>query len=173
MKGDYIDNYLKVREKIDANCSQLWKLHKNNMVCSVGCSSCCQAFKILPVEFFAIEELLKNESVKINRNYKADECKFLIDNCCSIYQHRPIICRTHGFPLVRVNDMDDTFEISFCHLNFKSVKLDAFKKTNVFYEEKYNIKLFKLNQKFLSKWPSKENLNLSLIDLNKLKINNH
>jgi uncharacterized protein len=171
MMKDSLESYCKLRDEIDLVSSRLWKIHRTNMRCSEGCSSCCQAFRILPIEFFSIEILLKKTTPAINAKANVDECKFLVNNRCAIYEHRPIICRTHGFPLVRFNEADDSYEVAYCHLNFINVDLKKFKKSTVYFEEKYNIKLVKLNQKFQSGYPAVEKKIMGLLEINKLQIN--
>ncbi len=138
-----------MRTEIDEACSKLWRLHSNSMQCQSGCSSCCQAFKILPVEYESIKENLKNLSFKINSEAKQGECKFLVDNKCQIYEHRPIICRTHGYPLVRLNEELEEYEVSYCPLNFKDYPLENFNSENVFFEDTFNSKLYQLNKDYL------------------------
>lgn len=120
------------------------------MKCGAGCSSCCQAFKILPIEYEYIQQQLKLNNITTTNKVKKGECKYLIDNKCSIYEYRPIICRTHGFPLVRLNEEVEEYEVSFCELNFIKFPLEQFNANNVFFEDTYNSKLLQLNNKYLS-----------------------
>lgn len=44
-------------------------------------------------------------------------CPMLVDDRCSIYAARPLICRTQGLPLLLETD-DGEAEVDFCPLNF-------------------------------------------------------
>ena len=41
----------------------------------------------------------------------------LVENCCSIYESRPLICRTQGLPLLLESE-EGELEVDFCPLNF-------------------------------------------------------
>lgn len=44
-------------------------------------------------------------------------CPMLIDDRCSVYESRPMICRTQGLPLL-IEAEDGEAEVDFCPLNF-------------------------------------------------------
>lgn len=44
-------------------------------------------------------------------------CPLLVDDRCSIYESRPLICRTQGLPLLMEAEDGET-EVDFCPLNF-------------------------------------------------------
>lgn len=165
---EHFKKYYGLREEIDKKCSQLWQYHKQHMNCRMGCSSCCQSFKILPIEFKVIEAALKDEDVAINHESKPTECKFLINGSCSIYNYRPIICRTHGYPLFRLNDEVEAYEVTHCPLNFKNFPFDNFNQENMFPEDTFNSKLFLMNKAFVRDLSEEEYGELELVELNKL-----
>jgi Fe-S-cluster containining protein len=168
--SEFISDYKLLRDEIDAKCARLWNLHLSQMNCKEGCSQCCQAFKILPVEFHAIQSSLDGNEIAVNKNKKSDQCKFLNEKTCSIYENRPIICRTHGYPLIRLNEEAGAYEVSFCELNFIDYKLEKFNRNNVFYEDKYNSKLFMLNKRFIQHIPEKMYDSIQLIELNDIGV---
>ncbi len=144
--------YNALRDKIDAKVSALEQIHNSHMKCKAGCSMCCREYAILPVEFESILNRLKKEaSPAINPNYGPDECPFLVDRRCSIYKNRPIICRTHGLPLLFMGD--ENWELSACELNFTKVKEDYFSFENTFPQDTFNSELFVLNQQFVKNQP--------------------
>ncbi len=149
MYSKYLSLFKELRDKVDMNCSKLWAVHHRHMQCKRTCSSCCQSFKVLPVEFHYIQEEIRNMPIEINKNARSGECKFLINDECTIYNSRPIICRTHGYPLARYNDEAGAYEISYCTLNFRNYKLDDFNTGNVLYEDDYNNEFFELNKEFI------------------------
>jgi Fe-S-cluster containining protein len=141
--------YIELRNDIDKMCGKLWNELDNHMQCKAGCSSCCQAFKILPVEFEYIKRNISVSELETNQSTDTKSCKFLVNKRCSIYENRPIICRTHGFPLVRLNEEVEEYEVSFCELNFKKFPLENFTSENVLLEDQYNSNLYQLNKKYL------------------------
>ena len=91
--------------EIDKKVEQLTKIHSNHLQCKKGCDLCCMDYSIFPVEYYSILEKLKSNKVAIRPNFKDDNsCAFLKDHACLIYEHRPVICRTHGLPLIYMND---------------------------------------------------------------------
>lgn len=168
---DIFSDYKSLRDEIDSKCTRLWNMHHSRMSCKNGCSLCCQSFKILPVEFHSIQSSLSEKNVTINKKHKSDQCKFLVNNSCSIYEERPVICRTHGYPLIRLNEEAGAYEVSFCELNFIDFKLEKFNRNNVFYEDKYNSKLFMLNKRFINHLTEKKYDAIQLIELNDIAVN--
>ncbi len=166
--NSFLEKYKSFRDEVDNRCDILWGKHHKQMQCRAGCASCCQSFKILPVEFEFIKAKINLEKLKINRNASADECVFLVNNKCSIYEHRPIICRTHGYPLVRLNEELEEYEVSFCPLNFKEYPIENFNNQNVFFEDKFNSQLFQINKGFLEDSANTEFDNGQLIPLRDL-----
>ena len=47
-------------------------------------------------------------------------CPLLVDHVCMVYEARPIICRTHGYPLYM--EKEGRAMVDFCPKNFKGVK---------------------------------------------------
>lgn len=168
MEKEIFEEYLSIREEIDAQCTKLWEQHNSYMQCKNGCSSCCQSFKVLPVELHAIIEGIGSDEIEHHTEEQEGACAFLINNSCSIYNWRPVICRTHGYPLVRLNEETESYEISFCDLNFKKFSLDQFHMANVYQEDLYTSKLYMLNKKFIAGYSKVKYDSLELLNLNEL-----
>jgi Fe-S-cluster containining protein len=75
-----------------------------NAPCSKGCSHCCK----MPVVLTEAEakEIAKATGARLTtpkydfpprpeRQFDGVACTFLVDGACSIYAHRPFMCRTH------------------------------------------------------------------------------
>lgn len=143
----FLNKYKELRDKVDAKIKELEPKHKKHMLCKAGCSSCCMEYAILPVEFEAVKNSIKGKSeTNVNVDYGIDECPFLVDHKCGIYEDRPIICRTHGLPLLFMGD--DEWELSACDLNFTKVPEDYFSFENTFQQDSFNSQLYVLNQSF-------------------------
>ena len=76
---------------------------------------------------------------------------FLKNHRCTIYNSRPIICRTHGLPLLFTNN-EAEWELSACELNFQEFDLEKFTSKNTFPQDKFNSKLFLLNKAFINEF---------------------
>ena len=105
------------------------------------------------VEGFALAHALTelpDEQVELirsmARNAGADApCPLLSGGVCLLYNARPIICRTHGLPLLMV--VDGEHRIDFCPLNFKGV--EALPGGSVLDLERLNIALAAVNAHFI------------------------
>jgi Fe-S-cluster containining protein len=120
--GSAIDKYLELRAKIDERSNQLHELHHDKMKCKKGCDECCMSFDIFPVEFYAIKQQLDQVGFSASdlpqQSQNDENCVFLKDGVCSIYETRPIICRTHGLPFLYVGE-EENWELSYCPMNFE------------------------------------------------------
>jgi Fe-S-cluster containining protein len=128
-------------------------------------------YGILPVEFFSILDELKTgefqkESLKETPDDK-NSCIFLQNHVCTIYKSRPIICRTHGLPLLFTTE-DGEWQLSACELNFTQFNFEKFTTENTYPQDKYNSKLFLLNRNFIKEYEAKSFKEFDLIPLKKL-----
>lgn len=95
--------------------SHLWsKTVTTASACKKGCSHCCHISVLMPKAEAKL--IAKHTGKKLNPNtkgvplgeqvdlmrYTGTPCPFLKDNACSIYDHRPFVCRT----LVNLDDSD-------------------------------------------------------------------
>lgn len=162
------NSYTKLVKSVDAKLEELSKTHSSHMVCGKGCSTCCMNFGILPVEFFAISHALLFKIDPIENPF-ADSCKFLINNECSIYENRPIICRTQGYPNVYFNELTDIWDLSVCELNFTDVADDYFEnEDDCMQMDPVNLKLQMLNEAFVKEDPTYSDVKDTLLDINNL-----
>lgn len=72
--------------------------------CRKGCSHCCHiGVALTQTEAEIIGKAICRKPMQVNRSPALDKkdygyhypCTFLIENVCSIYEHRPLTCRTH------------------------------------------------------------------------------
>lgn len=114
-----IEKYKIYLNILNEKLAKFFNSQKDYIFCKEGCSHCCKnsAFPYSKVEFdylkqgfeafdeinkqavFRQVEELKNQ--KLNSNLGDDfvyDCPFLINEKCSVYEHRGIICRTFGLP---------------------------------------------------------------------------
>ena len=160
-----IKEYNKFINLINESTKKIESIHKKNIICHKRCDSCCINLTIFPIEFFAIKEkMVQNnfELSKVRFDNKAS-CGFLKNSICQIYDYRPLICRTHGLPIVFLNQNDDGSEewnVTFCDKNFTSKATEEiiFDNTNTLNLAETNSKLFSLNQQFLHETKSSDEI---------------
>ena len=161
-----LGDYLKLRNETDLLCERLGKTHKQHLKCTPGCHKCCMDFSIFPVEFFSILKETGNKKIKFRNIADEGECSFLTDGLCSIYESRPIICRTHGLPMLSMGE--DDWELSYCELNFTFGDLPEFGESNTFPQDLYNSKLFLINRRFVGLIEDKRYSETDLLSLREL-----
>ncbi len=156
-----IKNYFKLLSRIDAESARLTALHGRAIVCRPGCTSCCRNLSVFPVEFHAIRQAMARagvnpETVPFD---SSAPCGFLDEGLCRIYPFRPIICRTHGLPILFLDDSSGeyTWEVSFCELNFTGQDNIEFTDDMLLDIEEINTELSRINRDFIaSKEQAKE-----------------
>jgi Fe-S-cluster containining protein len=166
----HFKNYVALISEIDDLSNKLEKQHAKHINCKAGCDMCCMDYSIFPIEFHYILNQLKKNKLKpeTKENIAEEDCIFLNNHNCSIYNARPIICRTHGLPLIYMNEEGD-WELSACELNFTAFNFEEFSETNTFPQDTFNSKLFMLNKEFIRNFKEKKYGELDLIPVKKLK----
>ena len=161
--------YRKLVKEIEQHTTLLENIHHKHMKCKKGCDLCCIDFSIFPIEYHFILNEIEKQIAKpeLNENLNGITCAFLKNHACSIYNHRPIMCRTHGFPLIYAND-DNEYELSACELNFTEFDFEDFTMENTLPQDKYNSKLFMLNREFIAEFKDKKYSEMDLIPLKTL-----
>jgi uncharacterized protein len=145
------NQYIQLRHELDSEIQRLAQLHNKHLACKKGCDLCCLNFSVFPLEFEIIREALQgsydpNPATDIDSE-KPASCLFLENHACSIYDHRPFICRTHGLPLLYMNEED--WVLSHCELNFTEAPEDYFDEENTFAQDTWNSRLYLLNREYL------------------------
>ena len=170
----FLNGYKKLRDEVDQQCTKLEQEHANHIKCKSGCDFCCMNYNIFPIEFYSILTDLKHKQfnpAKISDSkYNEQDCIFLFNHRCTIYDVRPIICRTHGLPLLYLND-DDEWELSTCELNFQNYNFELFTNKNTFAQDTFNSKLFQLNRDYIKTIPEQGFTETDLISLKELTTN--
>lgn len=155
--------------KINQQTAALEKLHKNHLKCRNGCDLCCIDFSILPVEFYFILSELKKKNIEPGfvENPENETCVFLKKGSCTIYEQRPVMCRTHGLPLLYAND-DGEWELSACELNFTEFDFENFTMENTLPQDKFNSILFLMNKEFIAEFTDVKYNETDLIPLKEI-----
>ena len=146
-----LKNYRTLLKRVDDHIQNLEKRYPDKIVCKKGCDTCCKFLTLFPVEAFSISAAFIKLPEKIQGtiaerlNNKKDACPLLIDRACALYPDRPIICRTHGYPIY-IKKEGKAF-IDFCPKNFKGVT--SFPKDALLGIEQLNTTLAAVNYHFL------------------------
>jgi Fe-S-cluster containining protein len=114
--------YNSLIEKLEYHEIKLLQRYGNLINCKRGCSACCILESVFPIEAYAIYSSPISKEI-ISKSYTSNEsdkiektCVFLKDEICTIYPVRPVICRTHGYPVFVEGKVD------MCPENFKDIK---------------------------------------------------
>lgn len=149
LQDSLFKSYCQLLEKVDRFCSALIQKHYQNIRCRRGCTDCCiQDLSLLPVEFHFLQQGLdQNEGEVLGRASPADsQCALLHQGACRQYQRRPIICRTHGLPLLVSTDSGGHRDC--CPKNFKGRPVDQLPETDLLHLERLNTILVAVNAVF-------------------------
>ena len=149
-----LGNYKQLITRIDALCRGIETALGAQITCSAGCSSCCTAITIFPVEAAALREALDSlpgpdaESIRrhVKQNTAGERCPLLSHHRCLLYTSRPIICRTHGLPIIYTEEQQ--LKSDCCPLNMTGA--GSISGTNVVDLDKLNALLVAVNSLYLS-----------------------
>ncbi len=151
-----IENYENYLSFLNGKLSNFFERQREYIKCKKGCALCCKnaefpysllEFKYLLTGFMNLDkekqDIIERQLERVaeaKKNFKGQkflyDCPFLIDDVCSLYEYRGIVCRTFGL-LSQKKGEYDTAKVPFCvhkGLNYSMV-LDE--KTNKLSPEKY------------------------------------
>ncbi len=122
-----LDNYRRLISRVDDLCRGIETEFSSVIACTDGCDGCCRHLSLFPVEAAALatalQELPLRERERIReraRDYPPDHpCPLLEGHRCTLYGARPLICRTHGLPLL-INT-NGVHQVDYCPLNFQGI----------------------------------------------------
>lgn len=121
-----LKNYTDLTARVDKHIQRLARVHEDHLACKKGCDECCRHLSLFPVEAFAVSrafdglDALSRKKVLEQAEQNHGQCPLLVDHVCMVYQARPIICRTHGYPLYM--EKQGQAMVDFCPKNFKGIK---------------------------------------------------
>lgn len=126
---DMIQKLQELHRKVDEFFAETATRRGSAMSCHAGCHECChEDLTISPVEAHLLRLFLQGASREVralirDRVRKRERCVFLHGTTgrCLIYPARPIICRSHGLPLLTREGPKDTPRASVCPKNFQGL----------------------------------------------------
>lgn len=149
-----LKNYIKYLQFLNNKLSNFFEKQKPYICCKKGCGLCCKnaefPYTEIEIQYLMIgawqldlesKKLIAQNIKKISQekaefkgeNFKYD-CPFLINNQCSVYDYRGIICRSFG--LMNIGS-DGRIKVPFCcfkGLNYANVMEDG---KSIISEEKF------------------------------------
>ncbi|MBU1172747.1 MAG: YkgJ family cysteine cluster protein [Proteobacteria bacterium] len=155
---DALAQYMTMIKKVDAFCMTVKEAYMGAMACQKGCDSCCQHLSLFPVEAVHIRLALDASPKEIQKIIREKalsciddpqgSCPLLNQGVCLLYPVRPIICRTHGFPILV--DGSDGKRMDHCPLNFKENQ--DIKRQHILDLETLNSTLTVINRLFINEF---------------------
>lgn len=123
---ELLANYRALLSRVDQHCGGINAEFAEQIACRAGCSGCCRHLSLFPVEAAvlsrAIEDLPGGIRALLAGRIDWPEngtCPLLLNDRCTVYGNRPVICRTHGLPLLAV--VDGQQRVDCCPENFRGV----------------------------------------------------
>jgi Fe-S-cluster containining protein len=162
-----LENYLSLLGRVDELCSNTAERFDSQITCRPGCDACCRHLSIFAVEAAAVKAALSALAEpdaalirhKAGMTGAEDACPLLHDGLCLLYRARPIICRTHGLPLLITRD--GTSGVDFCPENFQN--LSSIPGSAVIDLDRLNAALTAINALFLQSHPGPERMPLAQV----------
>jgi Fe-S-cluster containining protein len=119
-----LKSYEALRTRIDRHIASVRARYTEQIICRPTCTDCCEAgLTLVMVEAVAIGRMFDIEPERVYlqagqpSHFNTGRCAMLTaDNLCGVYGERPLICRTHGLPLI----YPESKEMTYCEKNFLS-----------------------------------------------------
>lgn len=126
-KTNSMRNYQELVKRVDFLCDTIGARLEGHIVCRKGCDACCLHLSLFPVEAAVVAEAVRqlplSQRLKLRERAKNAHndgpCPLLEDHVCLIYQARPMICRTHGLPIL--SRIDGDLQVDFCPENCRDL----------------------------------------------------
>jgi uncharacterized protein len=137
--SDAYEQYQRLVARVEAFGQAIGQRYPTQLTCHAGCDGCCyQQFTVFPVEAHHLAQAVAALPLEARQRLLAylqpadpwhvvdtpPHCVLLEHGRCSLYSHRPLICRIHGFPISSTMiERPDGGQRDCCPLNFTDVPL--------------------------------------------------
>ncbi|PIQ24783.1 hypothetical protein COW36_23720 [bacterium (Candidatus Blackallbacteria) CG17_big_fil_post_rev_8_21_14_2_50_48_46] len=158
----FFEPYHQLLNDLEGLCEALSTKHAAHLSCQAGCSGCClPGLGVFQVEADALKTALKALAPEQQAQVLAQarqalaapeaqtHCALLLNDLCTVYAQRPVICRTHGLP-VYFQDEEAAAEgevlLDVCPLNFTEPgALEALELPDTLALDRLNLRLAAIN----------------------------
>lgn len=163
--SDAYEQYRRLVARVEAFGQAIRQLYPTQLTCHAGCDGCCyQQFTVFPIEAHhlaqAVTALSPARQQHLRQRLQQAEpwrcsaspapCVLLEHGRCSLYDHRPLICRIHGFPVASTMiARPETGQRDCCPLNFTDVPLSDLAPQAVYNLDLVNQLLAAINHLFV------------------------
>lgn len=148
--NESFEKYWQLVDDVQAEVVRLSEMYSARLHCAPGCTDCCRAFSVFPIEAAiltkALSPLGKNES-RIGAG-STDVCLLLHNSRCRVYAARPLLCRTQGLPIGYVDHEHGQIEVSACPVNFAD---ESYEVEHLLMMDDFNNRLQRINLGFCRK----------------------
>ena len=123
MSSEALNPIISLHENASAFFEKIYQKNSKQMECKKGCSKCCETdISVFEIEADRIREWFLSQEVEVKNKFKEEwqkpgdkkNCTFLVEDSCTVYEARPLICRTQGLPLF----LSSENSLDYCPLNF-------------------------------------------------------
>ena len=118
--------YRDLLSTVDRLICRIRHRYSAQIACHKGCDCGCRNLSIFPIEALSLANALQDQPARTAAgiheraaNASFWDCPLLEDRACTLYAFRPLICRTHGFPLQTI--YNQRVLICHCRHNFKNM----------------------------------------------------
>jgi Fe-S-cluster containining protein len=155
-----LGQYRDLRARVDDKFREISNAYSADFSCRLGCHSCCKPKltvnalerEELRTHFVAHPEVVKElRELEAANPHHGKRCSFLrADGACSVYEVRPLVCRSHGAPL-QFRPLDSKDENlrnrDVCPLNFTAHGISKLPATSVINLDTINVLLALLTRR--------------------------
>ncbi len=118
--------YRRLVDRVEAFTALVRRRYSSFIKCRKGCCTCCTpSFGVFPVEAWAVKEgfgclppKAREALLRAAKDTSREDCPALEQSACLLYPLRPVLCRTHGYPLLVLGEAGEP-TVRFCELNFR------------------------------------------------------
>ncbi len=159
------EQYQRLVARVDTFGQAIRQRYPTQITCHAGCDGCCyQQFTVFPVEAHHLTQAVAALAPAARQHLLArlqqadpwrvvdapSPCVLLEHGRCSLYDHRPLICRVHGFPIAStLIERPDGGQRDCCPLNFTDVPLSDIVSQAVYNLDLVNHTLAAINHLFV------------------------
>jgi hypothetical protein len=144
---DVIARYDELTNWCETSQQKIFHYYSEYIRCRKGCAECCTLSGVNALEATIISRFIRENKLSIpSASSDNHQCPLLQNKICTVYPARPIICRTHGLPVISSQLTDN--KIDYCPLNFEDFSTESFKKGYIIDLDQVTENLVRLNLAF-------------------------